>query len=276
MRATPTCLDWKIVYRTPLPTWVSKSGKIALIGDAAHPHLPTSAQGASQVPFLFAARDPSLGFAALMNLTASLQATEDGACLAICLELAGKGNVRLATLVYERLRYGRVLKTQKTGEDTRSRWHNALRDLDAGVAVDPESVKMQVRSPFLPSFLLQSQTRSYFSQNAWIYELDTEFDTRLRFPALAAQITAELATGNPPVLPASLLGDDRHDIPTITDDRKKEIPGIVEDHVRELEKTGPIYRGLKRAVGGAAAGVGEKEGRERVGVEVPVGVGVTV
>jgi salicylate hydroxylase len=129
MALTPSCLDWKIVYRQPLPTWVSRSGKICLIGDSAHPHLPTSAQGASQ-------------------------ATEDGACLAICLELAGKGNVRLATLTYERLRYARVLKTQKTGEDTRRRWHTALRDLDAGKAVDPESVKMQVRRLLLsPAFV---------------------------------------------------------------------------------------------------------------------------
>lgn len=147
MALTPACLDWKIVYRQPLDTWVSKSGKICLIGgecshsftshhllnlfalhfvDSAHPHLPTSAQGASQ-------------------------ATEDGACLAICLELAGKGNVRLATLTYERLRYARVLKTQKTGEDTRYRWHSALRDLDAGKEIDPESVKMQVRSKLCSS-----------------------------------------------------------------------------------------------------------------------------
>jgi salicylate hydroxylase len=68
---TEVCLDWKICYRDPLPTWVSKSHKIALLGDSCHPHLPTSAQGASQ-------------------------ATESGAVLAVCLKLAGKGNVPLA------------------------------------------------------------------------------------------------------------------------------------------------------------------------------------
>lgn len=71
VRATPSCLDWKICYRAPLPTWVSKSGKIALLGDSCHPHLPTSAQGASQ-------------------------ATESSAVLAFCMKLAGKGNVPLA------------------------------------------------------------------------------------------------------------------------------------------------------------------------------------
>lgn len=68
---TPYLLDWKICYRDPLPTWVSKSHKIALLGDSCHPHLPTSAQGASQ-------------------------ATESAAVLAVCLKLAGKGNIPLA------------------------------------------------------------------------------------------------------------------------------------------------------------------------------------
>jgi salicylate hydroxylase len=68
---TKECLDWKICYRDPIPSWVSKHHKIALLGDSCHPHLPTSAQGASQ-------------------------ATESGAVLAMCLKLAGKDNVPLA------------------------------------------------------------------------------------------------------------------------------------------------------------------------------------
>jgi salicylate hydroxylase len=71
VRKTKECLDWKICYRDPIPTWVSKSHKIALLGDSCHAHLPTSAQGASQ-------------------------ATESAAVLALCLKLAGKGNVPLA------------------------------------------------------------------------------------------------------------------------------------------------------------------------------------
>lgn len=71
IKKTPTLLDWKICYRDPLPTWVSKSHKIALLGDSCHPHLPTSAQGASQ-------------------------ATESAAVLAVCLKIAGKDKVPLA------------------------------------------------------------------------------------------------------------------------------------------------------------------------------------
>lgn len=68
---TKECLDWKICYRDPIPTWVSRSHKIAMLGDSCHPHLPTSAQGASQ-------------------------ATESAAVLALCLKLAGKDNIPLA------------------------------------------------------------------------------------------------------------------------------------------------------------------------------------
>jgi 2-polyprenyl-6-methoxyphenol hydroxylase-like FAD-dependent oxidoreductase len=35
-------VDWKLVYRDPLPTWVSKEARTALLGDSAHPFLPTS------------------------------------------------------------------------------------------------------------------------------------------------------------------------------------------------------------------------------------------
>ncbi|KAL0258111.1 hypothetical protein SLS55_007283 [Diplodia seriata] len=123
VRHTPSdrLVDWKLVYRDPLPTWVSPGRRIALIGDAAHPFLPTSIQGASQ-------------------------AVEDGVTVAVCLELATsgsgegkKGDVREALLAYERMRYERVRKAQKTGETTRDRWHKA--DFDK-VKEQPEAVKL--------------------------------------------------------------------------------------------------------------------------------------
>lgn len=41
-------IDHKMLWRDPVKTWVSKNGRICLVGDAAHPHLPTSGTGAAQ------------------------------------------------------------------------------------------------------------------------------------------------------------------------------------------------------------------------------------
>ncbi|KUI57777.1 6-hydroxynicotinate 3-monooxygenase [Cytospora mali] len=95
---TPSLVDWKLVYRDPLPTWVSKKRRILLLGDSAHPFLPTSAQGATQ-------------------------AMEDGATLGVCLRRAGKEHVPAALKTHEEIRYERVKAVQKTGETTRDMWH---------------------------------------------------------------------------------------------------------------------------------------------------------
>ncbi|EPQ61262.1 FAD/NAD P-binding domain-containing protein [Gloeophyllum trabeum ATCC 11539] len=99
----PSLVDWKLVYRDPLPTWISKGARLALIGDAAHPFLPTSIQGASQ-------------------------AVEDGITLAVVLQLAGKQNVPLAVRAWEKIRYQRVRMAQVLGETNRDMWHKAKPD----------------------------------------------------------------------------------------------------------------------------------------------------
>lgn len=92
-------VDWKLVYRDPLPTWASPRARILLLGDAAHPFLPTSAQGAAQ-------------------------AVEDGVTIATCLRRAGsRAAVPRAVRAHERIRYDRVREAQKTGESTRDMWH---------------------------------------------------------------------------------------------------------------------------------------------------------
>ncbi|KAL2192159.1 FAD/NAD(P)-binding domain-containing protein [Thermothelomyces heterothallicus CBS 203.75] len=109
VKATPDgrLIDHKLVYRDPLPTFVSPRARTCLIGDAAHPFLPTSIQGASQ-------------------------SIEDGVVLAACLELAAGARDRdrdhtipTALRAYERLRYERVHRAQATGPRTRERWHKA-------------------------------------------------------------------------------------------------------------------------------------------------------
>lgn len=93
-----TLVDWKLVYRDPLPTWVSPSGRVLLLGDSAHPFLPTSAQGATQ-------------------------ALEDAVVIAVCLRRGGKENVPASVRCHEKIRYDRVREIQKTGESTRDMWH---------------------------------------------------------------------------------------------------------------------------------------------------------
>lgn len=149
VESTESCLDWIICYRDPLPTWVSaQSHQIALLGDSCHAHLPTSAQGASQ-------------------------ATESAGVLAVCLSLA-QGDVALATRTYEKLRFGRVRQSQTNGEDLRDRWHNALKNIDEGVEIDPESIKIR---------------------NRWLYAFDAEADTRERWAEVSAKVAEELRTG---------------------------------------------------------------------------------
>jgi 2-polyprenyl-6-methoxyphenol hydroxylase-like FAD-dependent oxidoreductase len=73
-------IDYKLLWRDPVRQWVSQGGRVVLVGDAAHPHLPTSGTGGAQ-------------------------AIEDGATLGVLLRKAGKQNLRLALKAFETLRY---------------------------------------------------------------------------------------------------------------------------------------------------------------------------
>ncbi|CAL5874807.1 uncharacterized protein PFLUO_LOCUS9109 [Penicillium psychrofluorescens] len=132
---TPSLVDWKLVYRDPLPKWVSEHGRIALLGDSAHPFLPTSAQGATQ-------------------------AMEDGVVMAICLRRAGKGSVPAAVRAYEYIRYERVTAVQKTGETTRDMWHKA--DWEA-VAKDPASIQLP-REDWIFGFDAENNAEAVFDE----------------------------------------------------------------------------------------------------------------
>jgi 2-polyprenyl-6-methoxyphenol hydroxylase-like FAD-dependent oxidoreductase len=136
VKATPEdrLVDWKLVYRDPLPTWISPKARLALAGDAAHPFLPTSIQGASQ-------------------------AVEDGVTIAICLQLASKAKSPLALRAYEKIRYQRVKEVQKTGETTRDGWHKA--DFEVAVRKNPEMIKLP-RAEWLLNFDAEAHAYSVF------------------------------------------------------------------------------------------------------------------
>ncbi|KAH7076183.1 hypothetical protein FB567DRAFT_596801 [Paraphoma chrysanthemicola] len=140
VRSTPKgarLIDHKLVFRDPLPTFISPKRRIALIGDAAHPFLPTSIQGASQ-------------------------SIEDGVVLASCLELAGKKNVTLAIQAYEKIRYGRVHKAQATGVKTREKWHKANWD---EIAKTPEAIHL-TREAWLLNFDAEKDCYDRFDEVA--------------------------------------------------------------------------------------------------------------
>ncbi len=133
-------VDWKLVYRDPLPTWVSPKGRILLLGDSAHPFLPTSVQGATQ-------------------------AIEDGVNIAVCLRRAGKEDVPLAVRVHEKIRYDRVLAVQKTGELNRENWHKA--DWDE-IRSNPEKVKLPRQAWILHHDAEKRGEEMYDEAAAWL------------------------------------------------------------------------------------------------------------
>ncbi|KAJ5661153.1 salicylate hydroxylase [Penicillium longicatenatum] len=112
-------LDYKLVWRDPLKTWLSPSKRCAVMGDAAHCHLPTSAQGACQ-------------------------AVEDAAAVAVCLEKA-QGDVELALQVFERIRYNRSHVIHQASISTRDIYHQNDWTLEF-VKAHPDSLIM----PFYP------------------------------------------------------------------------------------------------------------------------------
>ncbi len=93
------CLKWTLADLPPLQSWLSKSSKVILIGDAAHAMVPFLAQGASM-------------------------SIEDGACLAECLERAtGPGDVPRYLKAFEQMRKPRCERIQLGSRTNGDMWH---------------------------------------------------------------------------------------------------------------------------------------------------------
>lgn len=101
VRLTPAdrVVDYKLVWRGPIASWLPSTPdpRVIVLGDAAHCHLPTSGQGASQ-------------------------SVEDGAAIAACLDLA-KGEVPLALKVFERIRFNRQHVIHMSSVSNRDEYH---------------------------------------------------------------------------------------------------------------------------------------------------------
>ena len=156
---------------------MSPGRRIALVGDAAHPFLPTSMQGASQ-------------------------AMEDGVTMAVCLRKAAeeaaaaaagacndsKGEeekkrrrrkdlgdrIREAVAAFEAIRYERVRSAQKTGEQTRDIWHKA--DLEAARR-DPPSLRLR-REAWLLDFDAERYAEENYDRTVEVLRRTGIADTR--------------------------------------------------------------------------------------------------
>lgn len=116
-----SCLKWTLADLPVLSNWVSPSGKIVLIGDAAHAMLPYLAQGAAQ-------------------------AVEDGATLGVLLsQLQSIDEIPSLLHLYEKIRRPRAEIIQKGALENGDIWH--MPDGDDQVARDlamkmtPEEIK---------------------------------------------------------------------------------------------------------------------------------------
>lgn len=94
-----SCKKWKLAELEPLPTWVSDSGRVVLLGDAAHATLPYLAAGAAM-------------------------AVEDGAVLAECLDRCRDvSDLPRAARAYEKLRKRRCETVIKGSHANGDLWH---------------------------------------------------------------------------------------------------------------------------------------------------------
>ncbi|KAK7885859.1 hypothetical protein LTR67_010211 [Exophiala xenobiotica] len=112
------CTKWILAELPPLNDWVSQSGKVVLIGDAAHGMLQYLGQGAAQ-------------------------ATEDGATLAECIARASdKSQIPAALRVFERIRRQRCEMIQRASARNGEIWH-----LPDGEDQEIRDAQMRERTP---------------------------------------------------------------------------------------------------------------------------------
>ncbi|KAL2061089.1 hypothetical protein VTL71DRAFT_9141 [Oculimacula yallundae] len=128
-----TFIDWTLLWRDPARPWISSKGRMIIIGDAAHPHIPSSGAGAAQ-------------------------AVEDGATIAAMIEMTGIEDIKLAFRATERLRYERTSLTQRLGWENRHLWQRT--DWDA-VKRNPELIRFP-----MPGWLYDANARQYAYDNA--------------------------------------------------------------------------------------------------------------
>lgn len=103
-------LEWKLCDLEPLDSWIFPGGKIALLGDACHPMLPSAAQGAGM-------------------------SIEDGSCIAELLaRVTDCAQIPEVLEAYQRLRLPRCTMAVDSGRQNSKKWHKS--DAKGGTVAD--------------------------------------------------------------------------------------------------------------------------------------------
>ncbi|KAI5856082.1 hypothetical protein BZA05DRAFT_390586 [Tricharina praecox] len=164
------CLKWTLADLPVLPRWVSKSGRVVLIGDAAHAMVPYLAQGAGQ-------------------------AIEDGASLAECISRARDSSDLPAVLAaFQTIRKPRCEKIQKGSMENGDIWHmpdgpeQLARDADMKMemgATDEDRVAAQLKQQKLvksnPNRWSDPEFQPWLFGHDAIAHANTQLDLILKF-----------------------------------------------------------------------------------------------
>lgn len=149
---------WPLRSLPPLETWISDSGKVAVMGDAAHPMLPYMSQGAAQ-------------------------AVEDAAVLGKCLtHVKDPSELPTALKVYERLRKKRASQVQEASRVNGVIWH--YEDGSEQQARDRASeAECQGRQ-----FISSSNQWSDPTTQLWLYAYDAELEVSKHWQRLVTEL----------------------------------------------------------------------------------------
>jgi salicylate hydroxylase len=143
-----TTLKWPLLSGTPLPTWLSSSSTLLILGDAAHPMVPYMSSGAAM-------------------------AVEDGAALAEILSLVTfPSQLPQALKVFEKVRILRSSQMQEASLVNGKLWHfmdgQEQRTRDEGMRVEVEGREVR-ESPNQWSDPVTA---------AWVYGYDAEMEMK--------------------------------------------------------------------------------------------------
>lgn len=143
-----SCYDWAVARIPKLPTWSSSSGKVLLIGDAAHATLPNLAQGAAMC-------------------------TEDAAVLAECLSrVKGASEIPKATALFEEIRKPRTERIQDVSDANSKRW-----SIPDGPEQEARDAKWKAPETMSENKSAKEYTEAAFRR--WLFEYDAALEVCL-------------------------------------------------------------------------------------------------